>query len=334
VTEILTVAGPLTAERLEWVSHLYGRADPKYRRADVLEHLFTRTREPSLHAFAVEEGRAVGHCCVVRTPGRLGADPLRAGKLEALFVEETHRGRRDGEKPVVRQLLGQLYSFADEQGVEVIHALATHQIGRVIRFEPVEGVGERTWVAATSGATPASTVLAAGQRLLRELEAAGTASTYELRAPDADDVDLVDASPAPPGCWTVLPADAWEWYSASPLLRVLEVGGGRRSRALVQIPGSPHEPFRLVGWRPERGGARAATALLRAAGRAARAAGAPTFRFQPWPSAAADGGLARACRLTGFVRRPDLTTIWVRSARPELARPDAVVSTPSLYLAF
>lgn len=334
MTEILTLAGPLEPRKLAWVSDLYGRVDPKYRRTDVLEHVFTATHEPALHSFAVDRDQPVGHCAVVPTPGRLGSDPLRAGKLEALFIEETHRGRRTGQAPVVATLLTRLYAFADEQGLELVHALATPEIGRVIRFTALDGVGERSHVAAASPQALPTRTLAATQRLLLGLEAAGTGSRFELRLPTPGDVDLAEARSAAKGRWTVAPADAWSWYVGSPLLRVLEVAGPYASRALVQLPGSPREPFRLAGWRPERPGLRSALALLRAAGRAARESGAATFRFQPWDSPAANGALERGCRVAGFVRRPDLTTVWVRTRRPELARSDAVVPTPSLYLGF
>jgi hypothetical protein len=334
MTEIRTLAGPLEPGKLAWVSGLYGRVDPKYQRTDVLEHLFTATREPTLHAFAVDGERPVGHCCVVPTPGRLGGAPLRAGKLEALFIEESHRGRREGQPPVVATLFERLYAFVDEQGLELVHALATPEIGRVIRFTPLDGVGERSHVAAASAGTLSTRTLAAAQRLLLELEAAGTDSRFELRPPTHGDIDLAEARSPAEGRWTVDPADAWSWYVDSPLLRVLELAGSHGSRALVQLPGSPWEPFRLVGWRSERPGSRSALALLRAAARAARQEGAATLRFQPWDSPAANGALERACRLAGFVRRPDLTTVWVRTGRPELARADAVVPTPSLYLGF
>jgi hypothetical protein len=332
VTEILTLTGPLEARKLAWVSDLYGRVDPKYRRTDVLEHLFTATREPALHAFAVDGDRPVGHCCVVPTPGRLGSDPLRAGKLEALFIEESHRGRRSGKPPVVATLLERLYAFADEQGLELVHALATPEIGRVIGFTALDGVGEQSHVAAIGPVSVPASALGSAQRAARAL--LGARSRFELRTPTDADADLVDAPLPPAGRWAVAPADAWDWYLRSPLLRVLTVSGRHASRALVQLPGSPHEPFRLVSWRPERAGLPTAFALLRAAGDASHETGAATLRFQPWSSPAADGALQCACRLTGFLRRGDLTRVWIRTRSRELAASAQPVSTPSFYLAF
>ena len=71
--------------------------------------------------------------------------------------------------------------------------------------------------------------------------------------------------------------------------------------------------------------------LLDAAARLARESGAATLRLQiPQP----DPSLRRAARALGFVERRDLTTLWVRSADPTLARAGAVVPTASLYLGF
>ena len=90
--------------------------------------------------------------------------------------------------------------------------------------------------------------------------------------------------------------------------------------------------MRIAGWRAERPGLRTGIRLLNALGSLARETRAPTLRFQPWDSPAGDGRLARACRVLGFVPRPDLSTLWIRTADPDLARGEAAVSTPLLHL--
>ena len=184
---------------------------------------------------------------------RRGSAGFLCGKLEALFLEESHRGRRAGERPVVLELLDRLYSFADERGVELIHGLATPRIGRVIGFLPLDNVGKRTLVSATGhrdelGAGHAPSC--AGTRWRpekggRELGyaianvAARRPEGATLRAPTGDDADLAEGPPVPPGRWTVVAADAWDWYRSSPLLRVLEIPGADGCRALPQVPGRP-----------------------------------------------------------------------------------------------
>ena len=210
----------------------------------------------------------------------------------------------------------------------MIHGHATPRIGRVIRFTPLEPVGKPSCVSVISPKGPAATVLGTAQRGLRALARPGDAHVREAKS---DDADLVDAPPPPPGRWTPVLGDAWDWYRSSPLLRVLETAD---FRALIQVPATPFEPVRIVGWRPHRPGVRTAARLLAAAARIARETRAPTLRFQPWPAEAGDGALERACRLLGFLRRADQTTLWVRARDPELARPDAVVPSPLFYLGF
>lgn len=332
MTEILTIAGP-SAEHLDWVARLYGQADPKYRDPAFLEHLFVHNPVgPSLHTFAVDAGTPVGHSCIVRTQARWGSDDLAAGKVEAIWLESSHRGRRLGGEALARVLLSKLWTLADDQGVELLHALATPRIGRVIRFTPLAPVGARTLVSVVSaeGRGIAGRALALTQRLAREATAAPVGRAT-LRAVVHDDADLVEVGRLPPDRWAIAGDAAWGWYCSSPLLRVLELEG---CRALVQLPASPHEPLRLVGWRAERPRLRTALRVLAAAGRLAREHGATSLRFQPSPGPAGDGNLRRACLVSGFVPRGDLTTVWVRATRTELVRAEAMVSTPFLYLGF
>jgi GNAT superfamily N-acetyltransferase len=332
----------LEPERMGWVAELYGRADPKYRRQDLLEHLYTKSPAgPGLHAFTLDDGRPVGHCSVIPMRARRDGRELGCGKLEALLLDEPYRGVRIDGRTVARTLLDRLYAFADEQGIELLHAYATPRIGRVIAFEPLAGAGERSLVAvlrpdrlASSRARSTAQALASGQSVIRSAAriVARGASDPEVRPAGAEDVDLVEGPPAPAGRWSIVAEDAWDWYRASPLVRVFELRGAHGCRALIQIGGSPGEPVRLIGRRAARGGVREAMHLLTALVRFARDTGATSLRFQPWDSPAADATLRRACRLLGFVPRDDFTTLWVRTSDPKLARADAVLPTPLLYL--
>jgi hypothetical protein len=338
--EIVTLEGPLDEERLQWVIDLYGEVDAKYRRRDILQHLLEQSPAgPALHAFAVEGGRGVGHCCVVPLPARRGSEPIRSGKLEALVVEKAFRGRRGTDEPVVLSLLARLYELADERGIEVVHAYVTPAVGRVTGFVPVE-VGRPTLVAVVSPEDRGSRTrlwmeraLAPIQRFVRALTGVGRPPA-ELRPAESADVDLLPAAPPPDAAWTSLAEDAWDWYRASPIVRVLALGGDGADRALVQVPGAPGEPVRLIGWRPSRAGVRPALQLLAALGATARASGAGTLRVQLWGPDVSSRTLNRACLLTGFVPRKDMTTLWVRARDHALERPDRIVATPLFYLGF
>jgi GNAT superfamily N-acetyltransferase len=338
----IAVAEGLEPERLGWVADLYGRADPKYRRRELLDHLFSRgPLGAALHAFALDAGRPVGHCAVVPLPARRGSVWFRSGKLEALFVAESHRGRRSNGEVVARSLLTRLYEFADERGVELIYAYVTPRVGRVTGFAPVS-VGARSLVAFLGPGSRRRAVtgaLAHVQRVARETgyaaaRARGHPGGAVLRPLTKDDVDLAAAPLPTPDRWTSVAQDAWDWYRRSPVLRVLELEGRDGSRALVQMPGAAGEAVRLVGWQSASRGLGSALLLVGALGRLARHSGAAVVRFQPWPAEAGDGALARACRLVGFVPRNDFTTLWIRAADAALTRTSAVVPSPVFYLGF
>ena len=302
---------------------------------------------PAVHAFAVADGRPVGHCAVVPMRARLGDEPFHCGKVEALFLEAPYRGRPPGgAEPVALRLRTRLYAAAEENGIELLHAYVRPEVGRVLGLEPLH-VGERSRVAvvrpralSTTRLRAQGTGLAAAQSVVREATyaagrvVAGTRNPGTLRALTGADVDLATAPPPAPGRWTVLAGDSWDWHCASPTLRALELPGPHGCRALVQLPGSAGDPLRIIGWRPHQGGPLPAVLLLGAAWRLARRAGAGTLRVQPWPGQPGDLALHRACRLLGFVARDDFTTLFVRSKASELARAQAVVPTPLLYLGF
>jgi len=345
VVDFLTVLGPLERTQLESVGDLYGRADRKYRDLEFLEHLFVRGPVgPALHALAVDDGRPVGHCAIVPMPARWADQDFRCGKVEALFVDAPYRGRRGADRPVVVELLDRLFTYAEDAGVELLHAFVRPEVGRLfVGFERVE-IGERARVAVASPATLQSqraqaTVLASVQTTLRVLGhtaariATPRASTATVRPPVPADSDLVDVPP-PAGRWTIVADRSWDWYCGSPLLRVLEIPGANGSRALVQLPGSPGEALRVAAWRPREGGLVPAVLALGATQQLARRSGAGTVRFQPWPTPWDQHELERASRLLGFVRRPDFTTLYVRARARHLVRQDGVFATPLLYLGF
>ena len=340
VVEVTVADGPLDERRLGWVADLYGPVDPKYRSMSFLDHLLLRgPGGPALHAFALAGERPVGHAAIVPTPARRGDLPLSAGKLEALIVDEEFRGRRQGEEPVARTLLSRLYERADTRGIELIHALVSPRVGRVIGFTRLDGVGSPSLVALlrprarTGRGRFAEVALGHVQGAARRVAGAvgGGGAEARVRRAEASDADLLRTPPVPPHGWAVVADDTFEWYADSSSIRILELSGAHASRALVQLPESPGEPLRVAGWRADNPAPRSAFRFLIAAAGLAESAGAATLRLQvPRP----ETSLTRAARALGFVRREDLTTLWVRARDPTLARADAVVPTAMLYLGF
>lgn len=337
MVEVVAVEGPLEPDRLGWVADLYGAVDPKYRQREFLDNLFARgPAGPALHAFAIDDGAPVGHAAVVPTPARRGSATLRAGKVEALVVAASHRGKRGEGPPVVRLMLDALYELADARGFELLHAYALPHVGRTIRFIRLDEVAPPSLVALLKPSGTGAT--GAAERLLATAQgsARAVARLVGARAPGsivrdvaAGDAGLLETPPLLGGAWAVVADGAVDWYASSPYVRILEPGDG--SRALVQLPGSGRGALRVAAWDSPSPGIRSALVVLDAAARLARESGAATLRLQ---IARPDPSLRRAARALGFVERNDLSTLWVRTADPALATAKAVVSTPSLYLGF
>ena len=329
MAEILTVDA--SEIDLQWVADLYGQADPNYRRLDHLEHVLRNGPDgPALHSFVMDGERPVGHSAIIPMPGRVGSESLRTGKLEAIFIEADYRGVKEGGQSLARTMLDRLYEFADERGLELLHAFTP--IPRTIRFTELHDVGPRSLVCvlrpiAGRGAQ-ASRV---AQRLIRAPIPA--CRVVGIREATADDRDLVDAPLPSAGRWTLAASDAWDWYRTSPHVRVVEVAdGGGVSRALVQLPGKHDDPLRLAAAQLVRPTWSKAVRLVRTLIDVGAELDAPTVRFQPWPAPNGDGLLRRACLVLGFVPRNDFSTLWVRTLRDELATADAPVPTPLLWL--
>jgi hypothetical protein len=341
VLDVEAIDGPLDAERLGWVADLYGAVDPRYRRREFLDHLFAHgPAGPALHAFAVADGEPVAHAAVIPTPARHGSESLRAGKLEALYVAESHRGRRSDGVAVVRLVLDALYDLADARRYQLIHAFVVPRVGKTIGFTRLDEVAPPSLVAlmrssrtgAAAAAERALTTAQLGAHAITGfgLRALGVRASAPLVRPvAADDATLLGTPVLSRTAWAVVADGALDWYATSPYVRVLEPGDG--SRALVQLPGWPREPLRVAAWDSPSPGLRSAVVLLDAAARLARETGAATLRLQ---TGRRDLSLRRAARALAFVERDDLTTLWVRTADPALERADSVVPTPFLYLGF
>jgi hypothetical protein len=340
--EIGAIEGPLEASKLEWIAQLYGPADPKYRLAAQLEHLFLKSPAgPALHAFALDEGRPVGHCAVVPMPAREGERRLTVGKVEALVFEPAYRGRRDEEPPLAVQLRQALYALADTRGIELLHAYVRPEVGRLLDLAPLRVGGPSLVAVIRPRALGGPRLRLAGSGLFLLQSATATVAralvasdVAALRVPALEDEDLVRTGRPPSGRWTVLAEDTWSWLHRAPSLRVLDLAGTSPARALVQLPGGPGGGLRLVAWASERPNPTSALRVLTAALQLARDCGAGTLRYQPWPAGRLTRTLVVACRLLGFVGRDDFSTLYVRAREPALERPEAVLATPLLGLGF
>jgi Acetyltransferase (GNAT) domain len=351
VAELLTLKGPLDGEQLEWLTRIYGPVDAKYRSPEYVRHQFVDNPFGwSAHVFAVDAGEPVGHCGVVPLAARLGEESVTVGKLEALAVAPSHRGRRADGGSLATDILTTLYPFAVETGLPLLFGLAPPAVARIhvragCRQLPlvapayVHVTSRRTFAGPGSSRKRRVAAVALSQAQLLVLEAAyalarlrASAQTEpRLERPGEQDAELV-AARSEPGSWTVSGADAWDWLAGSGTLRALELDGRFGSRALLRIDESDATTVQIVAWRPARGGLLPAILLLGAAARIARARSAPTLRFQPWHGDGGDGSLARACRLLGFVERAEADLLVYTNDESLLAASPAL--TPFFYVTF
>jgi len=338
VTTLTLLDGPLDDERLSWVAALYGQADPRWADLGWVRHLCVENPSgQAVHSFALaDDGRAVGHCCVLPMVTRVGglAEPAVSGKIEALFIEPAHRGdvvEHEGRAtPLAMALIRALYDFAETRGMGLLHSYSEPALGRLHRIArtlPVTvpavvraGVLAPRAVAANA-ATPRDRALrlVAGTLQRAWASAFGLAVRATLLRPGPAAVRdatgfppaALAATPPAPGRWLIDGLDAPGWYTGSPALRVVALPGARAPLALVRWPGVPGEAAQLVAADLAGGGLRHAVALVAAVAAAARRAGAPQLRWAVWDGANT-ALLDRACRLLGFLTVERDSTLYVR----------------------
>jgi hypothetical protein len=347
--EVHTLKGPLDDEQLGWVSQLYGPVDPKYASSEFVRHQFVDNGFGwSTHAFALDDGTPVGHTAIVPFHARLGDRPLTAGKIEAVIVAESHRGRRTAEgKSIALEVLQSAYAGGHEHGIDVLFGLAPPRVTAIHARAGCRRVTvpAETWVLFSNPRLAArewerkrriaAVVLSLTQRVIVGIAYAVARLANlgrggpRVETPTAADAELGVAN-APDGTWTISGADDWDWYASSGILKAVELAGPFGVRALVAL-GAPRTPVQIVAWRPRRGGALPAILLLGTGLRLARRLHAPTLRFQPWQGSGGNGSLATACRLLGFVRRPDAELVVHDGGSPVEANPEL---TPFFYVTF
>jgi len=354
MVEIRLIRGPLDDERLAWIARLYGRHDGKYLSLEFVRHQFVENPFGwSLHVFAIERDRAVGHCGVIPVISRRGQEILLAGHVEGFFLEEEFRSvvTEEGRgRPLAVEMLSELYRFAQGQGVTMLHGMASEELGVLHRLAgccAFQVHAPRYLLVTDPGAFGAGqsrlrsaglAALALGQRVVEEavyLVARVITTSWTGPAVSesvAEDRDLGGA-PGAHGKWTIEAIDSWEWLAATGLLRVIRVAGRHGCRALVRWPCNG-DTLQILAWRPAPpgGGLLASLLLVGAAVRLARQNRAACVRFQEW-DAPASAGLVNACRIMGFVRRSGTMTLYVCSPSHDLDV-DGIALTPFFYTTY
>lgn len=122
--ELDLVRGPLSEESLAEVAALYGKTDGKYGSVDHCRLLFNANPfGPALHTFARDEGKAIGHYCLIPYDMNVRGDRVRAAKGEALHVDEAFRRSECDGLPTSSALLEGAQRLAEGEGIAVCYAI-------------------------------------------------------------------------------------------------------------------------------------------------------------------------------------------------------------------
>lgn len=123
--ELRLLKGPLPASDLEAVAALYGVVDGKYGSVSHCEHLFHRSPfGQTLHAFAMNGERSVGHYCLIPYDLIVDGRVVRAAKGEALCIDPTYRRTVIDGQPSSDAIMKGAMQLAAQEGIEIIYAVA------------------------------------------------------------------------------------------------------------------------------------------------------------------------------------------------------------------
>jgi hypothetical protein len=335
--ELRVLRGPLGDKETRAIVDLYGPADRKYEDPQFARHQFAKNAYGwTLHAFASDDGRAVGHCALLPIPARAGAETVVSGKFEALAVLPEYQSSTLADGRLVGLgLLAELYERAGDEGFALLHDLAQPELGLMHRMHgarrvPVPwqtfvGVGDRRQLRALSaGRAVAGTALAYWQRAAQRasIPLSGRA---RVRAATPGDEPPPPHEPQP-GTWTIEAADMWEWLVGSGLLAWVEEPSG--GRALVRVPGPAAQAAELLDWRPGRRGLAGAVATITAIARLGREG-----RSVRIANPSGDDDLRRAAHLLGLLPAREPLMLYVKSLRADIDATNVTV-TPFFFATF
>ncbi len=123
--ELRLLKGPLSTSDLEAVAALYGAVDGKYGSVSHCEQLFHRSPfGETLHAFAMDGERSVGHYCLIPYDLVVDGRVVRAAKGEALCIDQAYRRTVIGDQPSSDAIMKGALSLAAQEGIEVVYAVA------------------------------------------------------------------------------------------------------------------------------------------------------------------------------------------------------------------
>ena len=320
--ELEVLRGPASERESKWIVDLYGPADPKYADPGFVRHQFSNNPFGwSLHAFARDGDRPVGHCALIPIPARAGVESLVSGKFEAFAVDPAYQSVSlpDG-RFIGFALLDELYERALESGFAVVHDLVQPDIGIMHRLHGARavqvpwptlvGIGDRRILARLGiRRATAARLLGHGQRALQLFSYPVVGRATVRPVIESDPPPQPQSIPA--NTWTIEPSDMWKWLVGTGLLAWVEEPSG--GRALVRLPGRARQAAELLDWRSGERPLAGAIAAITTVSRLAR-----DGRSVRIPNPAGDSDLRLASRILGLVPARQPLTAYIKTLRPDL----------------
>jgi hypothetical protein len=350
--------GPLDEEGLRTIADLYGPFNARYSDPALVRELFNgNPHGNSVHAFATEDGKRVGHYALVPREIVVQGERRLSGKGEAFAVHERYRDRLvssgNAPMPAGMALPLALYRHGLDHGIDPIHMIAEPAVGLLHRMTGCRAVAadHRRWrlvldpatmIEATGSPTRALALraLAVVQRVAFEVSAFPSAATRTWSGADLrpDRLDRVAAAlPAIPG-WTLqVDAPTLAWFARLGALTVVANGDDMRNHAILYARrGDARRSAELILWRLQEPKSSAAVRLLAAVVREAVRAGAGSVTVSE--NAAWTPGeravLRAAARRLAFHERIQAAQLFVRTNDKYFVEPGHLVLTPFFYAAF
>jgi hypothetical protein len=229
VPELDLVKGPLSDQMLVEVAELYGKTDGKYGDVEHCRLLFNLNPfGPALHAFAREQGAAIGHYCLIPYDLNFNGTEVRAAKGEALHLLADYRRSDCRGVPTSNALLDGAQELARQEKIPISYAV----VGApgVIRLFQRCGYEHRPFqihdlVVPKTKALPLARVLQAkGAEFSARLSSSAALVEVDFQAVEEH---LPLQLECPDGAWQpVLKPETLRWFGKAPNNRYFKLGRG------------------------------------------------------------------------------------------------------------
>ncbi len=356
---IVLYHGPLSSKGFRDIGKLYGKHDQRYASESFCRHQFVDNALGfAYHAFAVTDQIPIGHCCVIPVPVRVNGSTMMTGKTESLFMKPEyrkrltiHRGRRQS---IACSMVQELYGFARDYGLDVIHSLGRESTAKVhvAGGAKILTVPRRLFAYFIDEDTAKKMLPQKDEcqikKVLKEQQTRYKNSTSELLntklhytriAPGqltTEEADAFGRTEVPDHMWTIAPSpDPANWFLRSPAIRGLRVEGDNDRLTLLFSGDNSRTWLELYDWRADHArDTTADSALCRLIELGIKEEREIVCFFDGSPYNPDAATMKDAATRLGFVEIDAPRLLYVFAEEKELQTADKVVFSPYFYATF